>query len=87
MQPSMYAFVIAKLGETPKEFPSARAYWRSLAAATGVSVKTIEKIFRRQIEDPGVSHIEKLADELGYTPRKAAALARRQARQPARVEA
>lgn len=84
----MHEFVVAKLLEQPAEFPSRKAYWRSVSDATGISAKTLEKIARRQIVDPGVSGIETLADHFNYTPRKAAALARRQAKQqPARLEA
>lgn len=36
--------------------------WPAVSEATGVSRRTIEKIARREIEDPGVSHIQKLAD-------------------------
>ena len=35
--------------------------WRQVAQGAGVSRRTIEKIARREIEDPGVSHIEALA--------------------------
>jgi transcriptional regulator with XRE-family HTH domain len=38
-----------------------RGKWPDVAKATGVSKRTIEKIARREIADPGVSHIEKLA--------------------------
>lgn len=50
----MHAFVISRLH-------AARGQWRSIAEATGVSKRTIEKIASGEIEDPGVSHIEKLA--------------------------
>lgn len=35
--------------------------YQEVATGSGVSKRTIEKIARREIEDPGVSHIEKLA--------------------------
>lgn len=38
-----------------------RGTWPAIADATDVSRRTIEKIARREIADPGVSHIEKLA--------------------------
>lgn len=43
------------------ELASWRGRWPSVAAGSGVSLRTIEKIARREIKDPGVSHIEKLA--------------------------
>jgi transcriptional regulator with XRE-family HTH domain len=51
---SLHDFVVAKL-------MAARGQWPAIAAATGVSKRTIEKIARREIKDPAVSHIEKLA--------------------------
>ena len=35
--------------------------WPNVAERSGVSRRTIEKIARGEIKDPGVSHIEKLA--------------------------
>jgi hypothetical protein len=54
MEESMHAFVISRLH-------AAKGNWPAIALATGVSKRTIEKIASREIEDPGVSHIEKLA--------------------------
>ena len=51
---SLYAFVMRRLQE-------AKGTWPEVAEATGVSRRTIEKIAREEIKDPGVSHIEKLA--------------------------
>lgn len=39
----------------------AKGRWREVANGSGVSLRTLEKIARKEIEDPGVSHIEKLA--------------------------
>ena len=50
----MHAFVISRL-------QAAKGQWRTIAEATGMSKRTIEKIASGEIEDPGVSHIEKLA--------------------------
>ena len=36
--------------------------WPEVAEGSGVSKRTIEKIARKEIEDPGVSHVQKLAD-------------------------
>lgn len=50
--------------------------YQEIADGSGVNKRTVEKIARREIDDPGVSHIEKLADFLcpgeGRTPRRAA---------------
>ena len=54
MTDSIYAFVLAEL-------ELAKGKWSEVADGTGMSKRTIEKIARREIEDPGVSHIEKLA--------------------------
>lgn len=50
----MHEFVIERLEESKGE-------WQSVADGSGVSRRTLEKIARREIADPGVSHIEKLA--------------------------
>lgn len=50
----MHAFVISRLHAT-------KGSWPAIAEATGVSIRTIQKIASGEIEDPGVSHIEKLA--------------------------
>jgi hypothetical protein len=36
--------------------------WPAVAEASGVPYKTLTKIAQREIQDPGVSHIQKLAD-------------------------
>jgi len=41
---------------------SAKGSWPKVAEDTGVSKRTIEKIARREIANPGVRHIETLAD-------------------------
>lgn len=38
-----------------------RGRWPMVAKESGVSRRTLEKIARSEIKDPGVSHIEKLA--------------------------
>lgn len=50
---SMYAFVMNRL-------QGAKGRWREVANGSGVSLRTLEKIARKEIDDPGVSHIEKL---------------------------
>ena len=44
-----------------RQLATAKGRWREVAEGAGVSLRTLEKIARREIEDPGVSHIEKLA--------------------------
>jgi transcriptional regulator with XRE-family HTH domain len=39
----------------------AKGHWSEVAEGAGISKRTLEKIARREIADPGVSHIEKLA--------------------------
>jgi len=51
---SLHEFVIGRL-------LAARGRWPAVAAATGVPRRTIEKIARREIADPGVRSIEALA--------------------------
>ena len=50
----MYEFVL-------KELAAAKGNWSEVAEGSGVSKRTIEKIARREVLDPGVSLIEKLA--------------------------
>jgi len=51
MGQSLHEFVIERLEESKGE-------WQSVADGSGVSRRTLEKIARREIADPGVSHIE-----------------------------
>lgn len=50
----MHAFVLERL-------QAAKGTWPAIADATEMSLRTIQKIASGEIEDPGVSHIEKLA--------------------------
>lgn len=54
MVESIYAFVLERL-------EASKGRWSQVASATGISKRTIEKIARREIKDPGVTHIETLA--------------------------
>lgn len=54
MQDSIYEFVMAEL-------EASKGNWPAVAKGSGVSPRTLEKIARKEIVDPGVSHIEKLA--------------------------
>lgn len=55
MSQPMYDYVLDRLA-------AARGSWPDVAEGSGVSRRTIEKIARREIADPGVSHIQRLAD-------------------------
>jgi DNA-binding NarL/FixJ family response regulator len=54
MQTSLYEFVLTRLSGSGLTY-------QEIADGSGVSKRTIEKIARKEIADPGVSHIEKLA--------------------------
>jgi transcriptional regulator with XRE-family HTH domain len=54
MENSLHDYVLERL-------EAAKGHWAAVAKGSGVSKRTIEKIARREIADPGVSHIEKLA--------------------------
>lgn len=54
MTDSIYEFVLERLQDS-------KGTWSAVAIGSGVSKRTIEKIARKEIEDPGISHIEKLA--------------------------
>lgn len=54
MTDSIYQYVLAEL-------ENAKGSWPAVAKATGMSKRTIEKIARQEVADPGVSLIEKLA--------------------------
>lgn len=64
MRESLYQFVMEKLQES-------KGTWASIAIATDMSYRTLEKIARGEIADPGVSHIEKLADYFRDKPKRA----------------
>jgi len=51
---SIYEFVLDRL-------ENAKGGWPTVAEESGVPLRTLEKIARKEIKDPGVSHIEKLA--------------------------
>lgn len=54
MNLGMHAYVLAEL-------QAWKGRWSAVADGSGVSLRTVEKIARKEIKDPGVSHIEKLA--------------------------
>lgn len=53
MQESIHDYVVSQL-------QAAKGQWSRVAEDTGMSKRTIEKIARREIEDPSVSFIERL---------------------------
>lgn len=54
MTESVYEFVMDELEKT-------RGRWLDIARDTGISISTIKKIGYREVENPGVLTIEKLA--------------------------
>ena len=54
METLLYEYVIGELR-------SGRLTYRQVAEGSGVSRRTIEKIARREIADPGISRIERIA--------------------------
>ena len=55
METSLYQFVLLKL-------ESAKGHWPSVAAGSGVSKRTIEKIARQETQNPGIRNVEALAE-------------------------
>lgn len=58
MEIRLYEFVMTRL----KAASETGITYQQIAAGSGVNKRTVEKIARREIEDPGVSHVQKLAD-------------------------
>ncbi len=54
MDTSIHSYVIAQISGSGLTY-------QEIADGSGVNKRTVEKIARKEIEDPGVSHIEKLA--------------------------
>lgn len=54
MSESIYQYVLDQLNQV-------KGTWPSVAEATGIPHRTLEKIARQETKDPGVSSIEKLA--------------------------
>lgn len=55
---SIYQYVLDELEER-------RGEWKEIARDTGISYRTIQKIARQIVADPGVSRIETLAKYFG----------------------
>lgn len=56
MSESIYLFVLAKLDALHP-----RDQWETVAKETKMSLSTLKKIARKEVKNPGVKHIEKLA--------------------------
>lgn len=65
VEESIHAYVLEQLGSTVLTY-------QEVADGSGVNKRTVEKIARNEIEDPGVSHIEKLAAFFRASAAKAA---------------
>lgn len=57
MEQSMHDFVVGRLD-------AARGRWPQIAEASGVPLRTLEKVARRETEDPRVGTIQRLFDYL-----------------------
>jgi len=55
MNMPVYDFVMSKLEAT-------KGRWGQVARGSGVSRRTLEKIARKEIQDPRVSTVQRLAD-------------------------
>lgn len=55
MEKPIYDFVMERL-------KAGEETYQQIATGSGVSRRTVEKIARKEIEDPGVSNIQRLAD-------------------------
>ena len=51
---------------------AARGTWPAVAAASGVPRRTLEKIARQEIENPGIKHVEALIRYFEQVDREAA---------------
>jgi transcriptional regulator with XRE-family HTH domain len=65
MENSIHEYVV-------RELLAARGRWPQIAHESGVSRRTLEKIARREIANPGVKHVETLARYFTRTPAEAA---------------
>lgn len=61
MTESIYEYVL-------DELQSYKGSWPVVAEGSGVPLRTLAKIARREIENPGIAHIEKLASYFRSQP-------------------
>lgn len=66
MEKPIYEFVMECFGE--RDRPS----YRQIAKGSGVKKRTLEKVARREVKDPGVHSVQKLADYFRKQKQKAA---------------
>lgn len=66
MDKPMYEYVLEQLDAT-------KGRWPTVAEGSGIPYRTLQKIAMREIRDPGVSHIQKLADYFRDQEARAAA--------------
>lgn len=66
MKQSLYGYVMRQLDSTDLTY-------QQVSDGSGVAKRTVEKIARREIEDPGVSHVEKIAHFFRARQQRAAA--------------
>lgn len=57
----MYEYVLLQLQAT-------KGQWAEIAEASGVPLRTIEKVARRETEDPRVSTVQRLYDHFRKAP-------------------
>lgn len=62
----LHEYVLEQLDKTPLTY-------QEIADGSGVPKRTVEKVARKEIEDPGVSHIQKLHDFFRGQEQRAAA--------------
>jgi hypothetical protein len=55
METNIYDYVIDQLAKH-------KGKWRIVAIESGVSRRTIEKIARKEVTNPGIHHVQALAD-------------------------
>lgn len=65
---SMHEYVVEQLLERQKN--EGRSGWDRVARETDISRRTIEKIARGEIEDPGIRKMQILADYFRQPPRR-----------------
>ena len=65
METALYDYVMARLEVTTETY-------QQIADGSGVPKRTVEKVARREVSDPGVSTAQKLADYFRAQEAKAA---------------
>lgn len=55
----MHDFVVDRLQQS-------KGQWSAISEKTGVPLRTIQKIASREIKNPGITHMEKLANNFDW---------------------